>query len=239
MAAKKKEWVIRRAVWSFVGIVIAITLALLYWNYASLQKAQDYSERASSDQARNYNHYVDGYKKTKQALSETTKQLVEITKELEVANVDLSAANGELTSVQKINDELQGHIEALEMLQSQMGVKNEELQRMIDALKEENSGLNMEMQVIRRDLAVFQPDVQDVTEGRLKLKLFKQQMRLVKKNMQWLKKKAAAARRTAQKERDRLEALYGNNGFLMKDGENQSVTDYQNKVNIDVKFVNP
>jgi hypothetical protein len=63
---------------------------------------------------------------------------------------------------------------------------------------------------------------------------------MVKRNMHEIKVRAYEAKVEAQKERDRVEAIYGNAGFMVKDGENKAVNRFGEKVvDIQVQFVNP
>ena len=67
-------------------------------------------------------------------------------------------------------------------------------------------------------MAEFQPDIADLDEGRAKVRRFKDQIRQVKQNMTAIRRQIVRDHLAALKENDRLEMLYGNQGYLVKDG---------------------
>jgi chromosome segregation ATPase len=226
-----------------LGVVTAGMVGFMLWlwvfNYKTLQDVAKVSEHVATKQAENYRYVSNEYKVTKNELDETTVKLTQVTEELQAANVELTNTRGELTEVQQLNDQLKTNISALERYKAAAMSKGEALEVMIDSFKRKNKELDQNLQQVRKELAVFQPDIDDISEGRSKVLLFKNHIRMVKRNMGVLKRKAIDARIAAQKEQDRLDVLYGNNGYLVKDGQDKSITTRQKKVDIDVKFVNP
>ncbi|MBF0486077.1 MAG: hypothetical protein HQL16_06155 [Candidatus Omnitrophica bacterium] len=236
--AKKNKWLKILG-----GVVMAGMIGFMLWlwvyNYLTLQKVAMVSDKVMVKQGENFHYYINEYKVTKVELDETTSKLTQVSQELESANVELSNTRGELTQVQQLNDQLKVNIQGLEHYKSAAMAKGEALENMILSFKKKNKELDHNLQAVRKELSTFQPDIGDINEGRSKLELFKNHIRMVKKNMNALKHQAYEAKVAAQKERDRLEMLYGNNGYLMKDGQNKSVTSFdQKKVEIDVKFIN-
>ena len=235
MADQKKNN-IRLIVAIAVGALALYTLVIWYLNYRTLEQALVTAENAADEQARNFRHYIQQYRTTKVALDEATRKVVDLTQELQAANIELSTARGELSSVQGLNDQLKESIKELETYKVKALAKGEALDAMINAFKRKNKKLDAELQLVRKELAGFQPDILDTKEGREKVLRFKNQIRLVKRNMGVLRQEAQEMKTAAQKERDRLETLYGNNGYITKDGKNQSVQRQGAKVDIKVEF---
>jgi chromosome segregation ATPase len=197
-------------------------------------------EHNSVEQAKNFHYVVQEYRTTKTVLDEANQKLVLLTQELEAANADLMGTRAELSSLQRVNDQLKGDIAILERYKAKALEQGEALETMIDVFKKKNKDLDMQLQTVRKELAQFQPDINDLGEGRTKIQRFKDHIRMVKVNMRGIKTLAYEAKVAAQKERDRLEALYGNAGYMVKDGENKSVNRFsENTVDIQVEFVNP
>lgn len=236
MADQKKNNKVRIIVAVALGALTLYTLVIWYFNYHTLEQALVASEHAADEQARNFRHYVKEYRITKIALDEASQKVINLTQELQSANIELSTARGELSSVQSLNDQLKESINELETYKAKALAKGEALETMINAFKKKNKQLDAQLQMVRKELAGFQPDILDTKEGREKVLRFKNQIRLVKKNMGVLKEQAQDMKIAAQKERDRLETLYGNNGYIMKDGKNQSLKRQTAKVDIKVEF---
>ena len=236
MLDQKKSNKIRIIVAIAVGALTVYTLGLWYFNYRTLQQALVASENAADEQARNFRHYVQQYRITKTELDEANQKVVALTTELQSANAELTTTRGELSSVQGLNDQLKESIKSLETYKVKALAKGEALETMINAFKKKNKQLDVDLQMVRKELSGFQPDILDTKEGREKVRRFKNQIKLVKKNMGILKEQAQTMKIAAQKQRDRLEMLYGNNGYMMKDGKSQSLKREGAKVDIKVEF---
>jgi chromosome segregation ATPase len=230
----------RTALWAVATLLTVASLGLLIWNYYTLEQTTVVLERNSADQAKNFSYVVKEYRTTKGVLDEANQKLVQLTQELEAANAELLGTRSELSSLQKVNDQMKIDIAVLERFKAKALEQGEALEAMIDSFKKKNKELDMELQGVRKELAQFQPDINDLNEGRTKVQRFKDHIRMVRKNMHGIKVKAFEAKVAAQKERDRVEALYGNAGFMVKDGENKAVNRFrENVVDIQVQFVNP
>ncbi len=236
----KGKGVFRVVLWAAAAVLSIVSLALLLWNYRTLEEATLFSERTAVEASKNFRFVAQEYKTTKIALDEANQKLVLLTQELETATTELSNTRGELTSVQQMNDQMKKDIETLEHFKAKALEKGEALEGMIMSFKKKNKELDSELQGVRKELAGFQPDISDLNEGQTKIKRFKDHIRLVKVNMNGIKRKAYEARVEAQKEKDRVEAIYGNGGFMVKDGQDKSVNKFKSKVvDINVQFVNP
>lgn len=236
---KLKKNKFRLMLWGVAAVLSAISLLIFIFNYQTLEEVIASAERSAVKQARNFRFYVNEYNVTKVALNEANQKLEALTKELEQANHDLTQTRSELTAIQEVNDLLKNNIASLERYKEKAAQRGEALESMINALKNKNKMMDAELQTVRKQLSVFQPDINDVNEGRVKIKMYKDHIRAVKENMHVIRRQADAAREAAQKEHDRLELLYGNGGYMVKDGQNKSVpVQGQKKVEIDVNFVN-
>jgi chromosome segregation ATPase len=220
-----------------IRIVVAValsaltiyTLVIWYFNYRTLQEVVTVVEKAADEQSKNFRHYVQEYRIAAQ-------KVADLTIELQAANTELATARNELSTVQGLNDQLKDSIKILETYKVKAMAKGEALETMINAFKKKNKQLDADLQLVRKELSSFQPDIADTQEGREKVLRFKNQIKLVKKNMGILNVQAEEMRVAAQKERDRLETLYGNNGYMMKDGKNQSIKRQKAQVDIKVEF---
>ncbi len=236
MLDQKKINKIRIIVTIILGALTVYTLVIWYFNYRTLEEVVASAEFAANEQAKNFRHYVQEYRVTKIALDESNQKVSALTLELQAANAELSLTRGELASLQGLNDQLKESIKALETYKAKASAKGEALETMIQAFKNKNRQLDKDLQMVRKELSSFQPDIADTKEGREKVLRFKNQIRLVKKNMGVLKQQVQEMKIAAQKERDRLEMLYGNNGYMVKDGKNQSLKRQGAKVDIKVEF---
>lgn len=228
------KWVLSLATVGMIGFMMWLWI----FNYKTLVKAVGVSDTVAVKTTDNMRYYANEYKVTKVALDETTIKLAEVTRELEETNIELMNTRGELSQVQTLNDSLKQNIQALERYKAAAAAKGEALEAMIDTFKKKNRKLDKDLQAVRKELAIYRPDIEDLAEGRSKVKLFKNHIQMVKRNMVALKRQAYEMHVAAQKEKDRLELLYGNNGYLVKDGQNTSMKAMQRKVDIDVQFVN-
>jgi chromosome segregation ATPase len=236
MLDQKKSNKVRIIVAIAIGALTVYTMVLWYSNYNTLEQALVTTERAADDQAKNFRHYIQQYHIVKTALDEANQKVYDLTVALQAANTELFTTRGELSSVQTLNDQLKESISVLETYKVKAMAKGEALETMINSFKKKNKQLDADLQMVRKELSGFKPDILDTKEGREKVLRFKNQIRLVKRNMVVLKEQAQAMKVAAQQQRDRLEVLYGNNGYMMKDGKNQSLKRENAKVDIKVEF---
>ncbi|MBF0386534.1 MAG: hypothetical protein HQL20_01600 [Candidatus Omnitrophica bacterium] len=230
---------IRLIMWGLAALLSLVSFVIFVFNYRTLEEVVVTGEKTAVSQSQNYRYMTNEYKVTKVALDDANQRLVDLTKELEEANNDLTLTRSELSSVQQVNDQLKTSITALERYKARAAQKGEGLETMIAVFKKKSKKMDLELQGVRKELAVFQPDISDENEGRAKVQVFKQHIRMVKKNIGVLRRVAYEVHVAAQKEHDRLEAVYGNGGYMVKDGQDKSVTTYgQTRMNLDVKFIN-
>jgi len=90
---------------------------------------------------------------------------------------------------------------------------------------------------LKNQLRAFNAEFSKVDEGRSLITLFQSKINLVKTRMSYLRQEAFIARVAAQKERDRLAVLNGNNGFVVRDGHLLNPEAAKKSFAIDVKLV--
>ncbi|MBF0620140.1 MAG: hypothetical protein HQL19_08235 [Candidatus Omnitrophica bacterium] len=234
--SKKQKKITGIVLLVIMGVMTVYMLIVWVFNYKTLEKAVDVLDKTAVSQAQNVRYYSNEYKVTKVKLDETTAKLVQITAELEAANAELSTARQEVASLQQVNDQIKADIQTLEHFKAKALSKGEALENMIMVFKKKNKELDIQLQGVRKELAVFQPEIGDLNEGKAKIQNFKDHINMVKRNMHGIKVKAWEAKVSAQKERDRVEELYGNNGYLVKNGKDQSVVINGKKIDIRVEL---
>jgi len=225
-----------------IGLTVYI-FSLQKQNYNVLSHTNELFAVSSSRQAANYRSYVAQYKDTKQQLEETTKKLEAVQKELDRVTAQLAATRGMLSDTQTMlsqaqteNSKLKSEIQDLDTLRSTENVNNiPELEAKINTLKEKNAEVTSELGSLKSELRTFQAEFSNREEGRPLIILFQNKIKLVKSRMRHLQQEAYLARAAAQKERDRLAALNGNSGYLVKDG--QAKKPAAKRYAIDVKIV--
>lgn len=235
-----------------IGVLLCLVMAALTayvfniqnQNYHILSSSAELDRVSSSHQAANYRAYVRQYKDAKIQLDETTNKLAAVKNELDQVSADLatnknmlSETQSVLTEAQSENAKLKEEIQAVDALRSAENVKDlPELEAKIRSLKEKNEQVNAELGDLKKELRVFQADFANMEEGKSLITLFRSKITLVKTRMSYLKQEAYFAKIAAQKEKDRLAAQRGNNGFLLLGGQTNKSGNAQG-FSIDVKIV--
>jgi hypothetical protein len=125
-----------------------------------------------------------------------------------------------LSQAQVENLKLRQEIQQLEGLRTTENVKDiPALETKINSLKEKNVEVSSELNNVKTELRAFNAEFSNLDEGRSLIVLFQNKLRLVKSRMRYLKQEAYFAKVAAQKEKDRLAALNGNSGYLLRDGQ--------------------
>ncbi len=216
--------------WVLAVIMIGLTayaMVLQNQNVFILADANEKFDTSSMGQAANYRSYVGQYKDTKLQLEETTRRLDVVQQQLDQVSAELAQTKGmlsetqaQLVSAQEENARLRQEIVELDILRNTEGVKNvDELDAKIRTLKKKNVEVTTQLDSVKNELRAFQADFSNLDEGKSLVVLFQNKIKLVKSRMRYLKQEAYFARVEAQKERDRIEALNGNNGFIIRDGQ--------------------
>lgn len=214
-----------------VGLTIYV-LVMQNQNYRTLSSSGQMAEAIAAGQAANYRAYVQQYKETKIQLDETTLKLEAVKNELDQVSAELATTKGMLSDTQGMlaqaqneNAKLKEEIQGLDELRNSENVANiPELEAKIKVLREKNIQVDSELVGLKKELRVFEADFATMDEGKNLLSLFKSKLNLVKSRMRFLKQEAYFAKVAAQKERDRIETINGNSGFLMRDGQAKQPT---------------
>jgi|GEM_PF-1011094 len=224
-----------------LGLTIYV-LSVQKQNYNLLSQTNEISSAALSDQAANYRSYVQQYKDTRSQLEETTRKLQAVRQQLDVVSAELantrvmlSDTQAMLSQAQVENTQLKDDIQELDALRTNENVRNiPELQAKINSLKEQNSEVSTQLAGLKNELRSFQGEFANVKEGRSLIAMFQKKIKLVKTRMRYLQQEAYFAKVAAQKEKDRIQALNGNSGYLVKDGQSKRPA---KSFAIDVKMV--
>ena len=204
-----------------VGLTVYV-LNLQNHNSRTLADSTDMVLTSSSQQAANYRSYVRQYKETKIQLEETTRKLEEVNRQLDAVTAELSLTKGMLGEtktmlgqVQAENADLKKEIAALETQKENVP----QLEAKVTTLKEKNVQVSSELDDLKVQMRAFEADFSNMEEGKSLITLFRNKIALVKARMRYLKQEAYFAKVAAQKERDRVEVMNGNSGYLVRGGQ--------------------
>ena len=149
-------------------------------------------------------------------MSETLDQQVALSR---LYQQELVATKAALAETQALLAKAQAENVNLSALVEELNQKNAAFQaRMVD-LEQKNIDLNGQLNVIQERLRFLEGDVRSIEEGRAVIQTYKQNLRKVKIKIGEFKQEAHYAKIAAQKERDQIETMLGNNGYIMKNGK--------------------
>ena len=236
-----------------VGVILCLVMIALagyviyleYQNFNILSEASNLSLASSEHATANYRTYVGKYKATKIELDETTRklevvnrQLDQVTTELTTTKALLSQTQGLLAQAQDDNIKLKQELQVLDGLRNSENVQNVgDLEAKIKTLKDKDSQVSLQLADLKNQLRAFDADISTPDEGRTLIVLFQNKIKLVKSHMRYLKQEAFYAKVAGQKEKDRLAALNGNSGFVLRNGQPQNPNGTKKSFAIDVKIV--
>ncbi len=247
--AKIMETTNKRKIKSVAGVVLFVAMLAMVGYilqqqndvYRSLQDTANMMVTAADKQAAVTRTYINLYHETQNTLTQVTTEL-DSTKALLKQTEDLLAQS------KQENEDLKNKMAALQsqdaatlaQSQAQLNQTRTNMEQQISALNEKNNQFASELTALKDQMRVFEGDVKSIDEGKNVIALFKNKLDLVRTKMTYLRREAHFARISAQKERDRLLLMQGNQGFLAKDGqwakpENEAAK--KKDVNIDVTFV--
>ncbi|MEI7999618.1 MAG: hypothetical protein WCH62_08975 [Candidatus Omnitrophota bacterium] len=227
-----------------MGLTVYV-FKLLHESNLVLSQSTGLALSAGEAQSSNYRSYVRQYKDTKIQLEETTRkleavtlQLNEVTAQLDTTKNLLAQTQTMLAQAQSENSKLKEDLQSLDGIKADQNVHNiSELEARIATLKNKNTQADTELADLKSQLRAFQADFSTMKEGRSLITLFQNRIRLVKSRMHYLEQEAYFAKVAAQKERDRIAALNGNNGFVVHNGVVQKPNGTNKTFSIDVKMV--
>jgi len=186
------------------------------------------------------------YNKSQAELMSSQKMFQESQDMLSGVNADLSSTKSILAETQQLLEQARAENS---LTQGEYAKAKADLEAKVAALESQNSDVSREMQDLQTRLSFYDGDISSMGEGKSLLKLYKQRVKEVKTKIKGFKKEAHRARISAMRERDRVRALIGNNGFLVKDGKTVEVDmekynalssqglEQKKNVEIDVNFV--
>ncbi len=247
--AQRQAVRLRRIIGVILSVVMmGLTIFVLNLQHQNLRLFEQSSElalNAGVHQASNYRSYVRQYKDTKEQLDITTRKLEEVNRQLDAVTAELNTTKSMLAETQAMlaqaqneNSSLKEDIQGLDAIQSQENVSNlNELQAKISDLKEKNVQVSGQLAQLKEQLKAFEADFSDMHEGRTLISLFQSKIKLVKSRMNYIKQEAHFTKVAAQKEKDRLAMINGNNGYVVKDGQIQRPSSTTRSYNIDVRLM--
>ena len=231
----------------FSAILIFLTFYVLHiWNsnFHIVSSSNNLVFQSSQQQAQNYRTYVGRYTVTKHQLDITTQKLEQVNLALDQVTHELNATKAMLSETQVLLNEAQAENaklkEELNIIDSTGAAlpgtqKAEALSGVINSLKEENVRYGQQIDSLKNELKAFEIQLANVQEGKELLTLYRTKIKEIKANMASLNREAYNVKVSAQKERDRLETLAGNLGYLVKEGKELGVE--KKSFAIDVKIV--
>lgn len=258
----------------FVGIVFLVLSAYVVWLstiiYQGMKSSNDTLVDNAQQQAILTQTYSNLYHVTEEKLNsvtaelEVTKKLYEesqlqlsnITKELEMTKNMLAETESMLTSAKTNNSQLKAEVQSSRTLgEKQLAEMKLTLTKTIQTLEQNNSQLGEEVRSLRDKLDYLAGNIKSEEEGRNLLSLYSNRIKAVKGKIGDFKRLAMKAKVDAMKERDRIRASLGNNGYFVRNGEivkvdaekyNAAAVLTENvvtqapdrKVKVDVNFVN-
>jgi len=210
-------------------VLIALTIyALILQNQDLniLSKSADMALTASAHATANYRTYVGRYKETKIKLDETTRKLEEVNRQLDQVTTELATTKGMLSQTQGM----------LVSAQEENAKLKQELQG-LDDLTNRDAQVSLQLAELKSQLRAFHAEFSNLDEGRSLIILFQNKIKFIKSRMHYLKQEAFLTRIAVQKEKDRLAALSGNSGFVLRNGQEQNPNGTKRSFAIDVQIV--
>jgi len=229
---------------ALIGLTACVFI-LQHQNFIILSQSTDLALNANTHAASNYRIYVRKYKDTKIELEETTRKLEEVNRQLDQVTAELTSTKGMLVQTQGMlaqaqdeNTKLKQELQGLDDLRNAEGVQNiGELQAKINTLKEKDTQITSQLADLKSQLRAFEADFSNMEQGQSLIVLFQNKIKFVKSRMRYLKQEAYFTKMAAQKEKDRLGILNGNNGFIVRSGQLQNPNSTKKSFAIDVKIV--
>ena len=214
------------------GCLFAILISLIIFafgqSYTIIKTYEEsYTTLSSAFAQQNWltHNYFDLYHQTEVSLVNTTQ-------ELDTTKGMLTQTETLLNQAKAENTNLQDQVLALKNAQ-QIGDQ-------VNQLNEASVKANQELGALQTQLKAVDGSFDSVEEGRKRLVLLQEKIQSIKNRIRDIKHDAFLARKAAQDEVDRIALLNGNQGFLVKDGQDfkpQDVKAQENpNVNINVSF---
>ncbi len=219
-----------------IGLVIFLTnqQAAIY---QSLQNSHQMITDSFNQQASLTRNYANLYQETQQMLAS-------VREELDTTRTVLKETEALLVEAKDKNTELQNQLAALAAQEVRVSEGHNELEKEIALLHDKNAEFADQLSQLKSQMRAFEGDIRNIEEGKAVMALFKNRLKLVKTKIHYLKREAYYARQAAQKERDRILFLQGNQGYIVKNTESplkpveqKASGEDKKQVEIDVSFI--
>jgi chromosome segregation ATPase len=162
-------------------------------------------------------HQLDASHRTLEAMFSEQSGLIKVYKEdLEGLKENLSLTESLLKSAQSENERLHQKIALLDQVA--------EVESTISRLKERNTLLINHIGSLKGEDSFRPQDIKTIEEARKVMNQYEDRLAHVKDRIKEFRRQAVFDRIAAQKERDRIESLAGNNGYLVRNGKAIPIT---------------
>ncbi len=232
-------------------ILIALTGFLLLQqsvNYRNILSSHNLMKATTFQQAELFRTYLSKFQSSEKRLASVSGQLDETSILYNEAKSLLTEAQHEnnilrakILDVRTESRHLQTKIADYELLNKGQLLLKAELGKVIDDLKVKNIEYEKELAGIQGKLDFYEGNIESIDKGKELIQLFKNKISYVRSKIHYFQREAHYAKLNAQKEKDRIEMLHGNQGYLVKNGipsnpDNQSAGSNSKQVEIDVTF---
>ncbi len=154
-------------------------------------------------------------------------------KELSLVRENLRETEYLLGKLRQENEKLRQKIVLLDQVA--------DLKETIDRLKEKNAMLINHIASVKEREPDFDKTVKTTEDGRSLLQKYRGYIYEVKQRIRDIRRKEHEQKVAIQKEQDRIESMIGNNGYMVRNGENISIENRNSLANssikVDVQFV--
>lgn len=204
---KEKRW---KSVVRDIGLLV-VMVGLGSWTYQ--QFSLNYRSMEASQQTLQalLTHQTDITQSYKQDLALVKERLDQAELFLNAAHTDLDKTQMDLTKAQTENMTLRQRIALLDAVAGLEGA--------ISRLKEKNALLINHISSIKQELFPRIQNIKTLKQGRVLITKYHDRLRKIKKRIAKLKRKKRLQRIAAQKKRDQIMLLAGNNGYLLRNGK--------------------
>jgi len=206
---------------SVIGTMLVIVMLILTV-FALRQYAENYENTLLAQQI-----IIGAYEQQARLTQMYTEDLAMTRNQLVEAQAQLEQAKAEITQLSDRNSQYQQTIA--------------QHQQAITQLEEKNVQLTQELAVVQERLRFLEGDVKSLQEAKAFIGEYKGKLRSVKTKIRAFNREAFEAKVAAQKEKDRIAMLLGNNGYLIKEGKpnklDPAVLEKEHRIQIDVQII--
>jgi hypothetical protein len=226
---------------TFAGVLLVLSmtslLGFILWQgsdiYTKRVEVTDRLSEVSDQQAILTQSYANRYHAVQLQLISTTEEL-NATKQLyqdsqvmlDSVNLELVETRAVLAEAEKMIMELGGESSILkgkinsigELTKENINAFKSNLSAAIADLELKNKTLSEELGVLEAKISYYEGNVKDIDDGKKWIEFYRGKLGIVKTKIRDFRHEAEKIRVSAQKEKDRIRLLLGNNGYFMKNG---------------------